>query len=120
MKKAIFLSVAMVLSSVSYADNCARPQNTFDSLYCARKVFFSLDDELNLKYKSLMKKLNKTGKKQLKRSQLAWIRERNSECVVDNAVIVSCAVEMTRERVHFLNDRLHECKSVGCINDNLY
>ncbi len=120
MKKVMLLAIAIVLSSVSYADNCARPQNTFDSLYCARKIFFSLDDELNTKYQSLMKRLDKKGKKQLKRSQLNWIRERNAQCVEGDAVIVSCAVETTRERLHFLDNRLHECKSVGCINDNLY
>lgn len=121
MKKTIFILIMTIFSSYVYADNCARPQNTFDSIYCARKIFFSLDDDLNKSYQLLRKKLNKSGRRLLKQSQLNWIRERNSACVVQsrNAVIVDCAVEMTRERLYFLKDRLHECSSVGCINSKL-
>ncbi len=117
-KKALLMTLALLTTS-AFADNCERPQNTFDSLYCAKKVFFALDDDLNKTYKALRKRLNKSEKKVLKRSQLAWIKERNDLCVNYDAIIVSCAVKMTRQRLHFLKDRLYECKSVGCIKDNL-
>ncbi|PIE44705.1 MAG: hypothetical protein CSA45_05645 [Gammaproteobacteria bacterium] len=121
MKKICCITLLLTAASVAFADNCARPQNTFDSLYCARKIFFSLDDDLNKSYQALRKQLNAEGKARLKNSQLKWIAARNSACVVESrgAVIVDCAVEMTRERLYFLKDRLHECNSVGCINDNL-
>lgn len=119
MKKLLLTILLISLNTVALADNCARPQNTFDSLYCARKIFFSLDDDLNATYKALRKQLNKSGKKRLKSGQIDWINERNNACVNGDAVLVSCAVEMTRSRLYFLKDRLHECKSVGCMYDRL-
>lgn len=119
--KKILTFALFAFASASYADNCARPQNTFDSVYCMKKVFFSLDEDLNKAYKALKTELDEVGTKKLKKTQLAWIKRRNTQCVIEsqNAVIVPCAVEMTRERLHFLQDRLHECTSVGCINDRI-
>lgn len=119
MKKSLLVLSLGLFIFGSYGDNCARPQNTFDSLYCARKIFFSLDDDLNKTYQQLKKTLDTRGKQLLKRGQLDWIAERNRECVNGDAVYVSCAVEKTRQRLYFLKDRLHECQSVGCLNDEL-
>ena len=118
MKKTILIAL-LTVSCVSQADNCERPRNTFDSLYCARKIFFELDDALNQQYKELREKLDGHGKELLKAGQIAWIHDRDESCTNGNAVIVSCAVEKTRQRLQFLQDRNHECDSVGCMNGKL-
>lgn len=111
-------------SAVVYADNCERPRNVFDELYCARKIFFDLDDDLNKYYKLLTAKLTWEQKKLLKKGQIAWINDRDSSCTRFDpngigSVVVSCAVKKTRERLHFLQERYRECKTIGCITSRL-
>ena len=118
------LCLLLAASNVAHADDCERPRNVFDELYCARKIFFDLDDELNRYYKLLMEELNNEQKALLKQGQLAWIKERDSSCTsVDEhgvgSVIVSCAVKTTRERLHFLQERCRECQTVGCMTGKL-
>jgi uncharacterized protein YecT (DUF1311 family) len=121
MKKLLKLFLIGILTgaTAAAADNCERPRNTFDSLYCARKIFFTLDDDLNRYYRLLREQLDAAGTARLKQGQLAWIRDRDSQCTRDNAVIVACAVDRTRERLHFLQERYRECQSVGCMPDRL-
>ncbi len=119
MKKLACLSLVLLSLNV-FADNCERPRNAFDSLYCARKVFFQLDDALNDKYKELRGLINDDQKNMLKSSQIGWIKQRDSKCTVNNrSIIVSCAVKRTRERLTFLENRIFECKGHGCIDNHI-
>ena len=101
-----------------YADNCEHPQDDFDGFYCLNKIYLQTDKNLTKAYKKLRKSLRKKGKKVLKRSQLAWIQDRNDTCSLRQNgyfyVSLSCTTEMTRERTQFLRDRTTECRATGC------
>ena len=50
----------------------------------------------------------------LKKSQLAWIRERDAQCTTDTGIDVQCRLSTTQERNNWLRERLRECKTIGC------
>lgn len=123
MKKLVF-SLLMVASGAALANSaCDVPKNDFDGLYCLNKVYQEADKELNETYKNLSAKLDANGKKALKTGQLAWIETRNSTCSKREAnafyVNLDCATNTTIERSRFLQDRLRECSSAGCMNSKL-
>lgn len=112
---AVALLCGGMLSSVAYADNCDRARNTYDDIYCKNKVFASADAELNRNYKALRAQLNSRQQAILKRAQLNWINQRDRQCVVDEqGVDVDCRLEMTQSRNHWLQERLRECRTIGC------
>ncbi|MDO4768994.1 MAG: lysozyme inhibitor LprI family protein [Brachymonas sp.] len=123
MKKSIALLALLTPFMASANSNCDKPVNDFDGLYCLNKVYVEADKELNARYKELMPFLDSSGKSALKRGQLAWIRQRNNECSRREGnnffVNLDCAARQTIERVQFLQDRLRECKSSGCLNSRL-
>lgn len=124
MKKIRFLVViaflAMVGSSVTYADNCDQARNTYDDIYCTNKVYASADAELNKNYQLLRTKLNSNQKAILKTSQLSWIRDRDNECTTSTGVDVSCRLRTTQERNHWLRERVRECTTIGCKTSALH
>ena len=116
MKRIIGLITGLMLSGLSFADNCDVARNTYDDIYCTNKLYASADHELNKNYQLLRSKINASQKSILKRSQLNWIRERDAECTVDsgNSVNVSCRLQKTQSRNDWLRERLRECKTIGC------
>lgn len=123
MKKLVF-SLLLGASSAAFANSaCDVPKNDFDGLYCLNKVYQEADKELNEAYKNLSAKLDANGKKTLKTGQLAWIANRNKSCSKREAddfyVNLDCATNTTIERARFLEDRLRECSSAGCMNSKL-
>ncbi|MEY4977883.1 MAG: hypothetical protein RLZZ352_153 [Pseudomonadota bacterium] len=113
------LLIALTSAFPAYAQqNCDKPRDDFDSLYCLNKVYVETDAELNSAYKDLVTRLPKDGRSKLKHTQLAWIEQRNAECSrkIDNGFFVnlSCATETTRQRLEFVQERIRECKSSGC------
>lgn len=98
--------------------NCNYPAGSFDQVYCDAKVLIRADDELNVVYQKLLKRLSAAGQATLRQNQRAWMKERNTACVSASGkgtvVYSDCAVEYTTARVNFLNDRLRECLSSGC------
>ncbi|SPL70421.1 lysozyme inhibitor LprI family protein [Acinetobacter stercoris] len=114
MKKILFSLSCLMISSFALADNCDNTRNNFDDIYCTNKVYASADAELNKSYQALRAKLNATQKATLKRSQLAWIRERDSECTHASTVDVQCRLSKTQERNHWLRERIRECNTIGC------
>jgi uncharacterized protein YecT (DUF1311 family) len=122
MKTCIFLLLTL-LSSVAFADNCDKPRDDFDGLYCLNKVYSEADNELNLKYKELKSLLKNNEKKKLAAGQNEWIRFRNDNCSYKDQkgfwVNLNCTKETTVERTNFLNDRIRECKATGCQPSNL-
>lgn len=119
----IFSAALLLSGSVLAGEACDKPKNDFDGLYCLNKVYQEADKELNLNYKTLVPQLDSTGKAQLKRSQLLWLKSRNSDCSRRDGdsflVDLQCATSTTISRAQFLQDRIRECKSSGCLNSKL-
>ncbi len=60
------------------ADACETPRNAFDSVYCRSGEYSQADRELNQEFGTLRKHLNDGQKAPLKKSQIAWIKERDA------------------------------------------
>ena len=122
---ALLTSAVFMLPILSWgAQNCDKPVNDFDGLYCLTKVYLEADKDLNNSYSKLNKVLNNTQKSKLKRGQLAWMRERNNKCSYhddENGFFVNmnCATRITTERVNFLNERVRECSAGSCRDSRL-
>lgn len=115
--QSMLLGVFMLMgSNMAFADNCENARNAYDDIYCTNKIFASADAELNKNYKLLQGKLNTSQKSILKKSQLAWIRERDEQCSdnEERRVFVNCNLEQTQERNAWLIERIRECNTVGC------
>jgi len=122
--KKLFIILALVLfASTASADECAKPKNDFDGVYCLNKNYMETDKKLNESYKKLMAKLDKEGKELLKKGQLLWIEKRNTQCSINDEkgffVNLECAINITKERTNFLDDRYKECTTGKCMNDKL-
>ena len=118
MNKYFFVLLSVLLSSTALADNCDKPRDDFDGLYCLNKVYQESDKEPNVVYKELRTHLNKPEKKALKTTQLAWIKSRNGSCSFrkgrDFYVSLGCTTKMTVDRTNQIRDRVRECKATGC------
>lgn len=123
MKKTVFLLSLMVATSALANEACDKPRNDFDGLYCLNKVYQEADAELNRNYQSLRKMLNAEERKILKRGQIQWIKARDNNCSRhegnDFFVNLDCATNTTIKRSQFLQDRIRECKSSGCLKSRL-
>ena len=123
MKKLFIASLILISFGAMANSACDQPRNDFDGLYCLNKVYQEADIELNKNYKTLRPLLDANGQQALKQGQLAWIRKRNDECSrkEENSFYVNlrCATDTTVERLRFLQDRIRECKSAGCMNSKL-
>ncbi|KAF0812986.1 hypothetical protein IGB42_02382 [Andreprevotia sp. IGB-42] len=124
MKKMLMAAGLLLVSALASANsNCDKPKDDFDGLYCLNKVYLQADKDLNEVYGKLVKQLDADGKAALKKGQLAWISNRNSECSYKDAkgfyVNLDCATRTTTERVQFLTERSRECSSAGCMNSKL-
>lgn len=119
----IFMAAALCSSGVLANSACDKPRDDFDGLYCLNKVYQEADAELNANYKKLVPKLDANGAAALKKSQLAWIAERNESCSRRDDqgffVNLNCATQKTISRAQFLQDRYRECVSSGCQNSKL-
>ena len=119
-----YLLLSLLLPIAAFANsNCDKPVNDFDGLYCLNKVYGEADKELNQKYGQLAPLLDAQGKAALKQGQLAWMKDRNSQCSRQDEtgflVNLGCATRKTVARVEFLQSRIRECKSSGCQNSKL-
>jgi uncharacterized protein YecT (DUF1311 family) len=124
MSLAILTSAAFMFPMLSWgAQNCDKPINDFDGLYCLTKVYWEADKELNNSYTKLNKVLNSTQKSKLTRGQLAWMRNRNDQCSYHDEggfyVNMDCATRTTIKRVNFLNERARECSAGSCRDSRL-
>ncbi len=110
----------LVFGSPAHAQqSCNYPKGTFDQVYCDAKVLVRADDELNVTYQKLLKRLSAGGQQTLRQTQRTWMKERDGTCVATDpkwgsVVYGDCAVQKTTDRLNFLNDRLRECLSSGC------
>ena len=123
MKIWITVAALLVSGSVLAEQACDKPRNDFDGLYCLNKIYQEADKELNTNYQALVALLSSTGKVQLKSSQLQWQKSRNADFSRqdDNSFLVNlrCATDTTISRSQFLQNRIRECKSSGCLESKL-
>ena len=115
---------SLLMPTLAWANsNCDKPNNDFDGLYCLNKIYQQADTELNANYKTLRPMLDSAGQAALKRGQLQWMRTRNQDCSMREKggfyVNLDCATRTTIARSQFLQDRIRECKSAGCLNSRL-
>ena len=112
----LWLLFLIACSGMTFADNCENPRNSYDDIYCTNKIFHDADRELNQNYASLRTYLTDHQKTILKRSQLAWIKQRDTLCASEErrTVFVNCNLEETTLRNAWLRERIRECKTVGC------
>ncbi|HEY4067605.1 MAG TPA: lysozyme inhibitor LprI family protein [Burkholderiaceae bacterium] len=123
--KSLILALSFVLAPLSAfaQQNCDKPKDDFDGLYCLNKIYIETDAELNQAYKELASRLPAGDRPRLKETQLTWIEDRNSSCSkkIDSGFYVnlSCATRATRSRLQVLQERVVECKSSGCLASKL-
>jgi uncharacterized protein YecT (DUF1311 family) len=122
--KHLLVLLALALGGPALADSaCDHVTNDFDGLYCLNKIYLQADADLNTAYKTLVTKLDASGRATLRQHQLQWLAERNASCSMrkDGAFYVDldCATRVTIERVRFLQDRGRECVSSGCMDSRL-
>ena len=123
MRTWIVLTVLLISGSAFAGEACDKPKNDFDGLYCLNKIYQQADKELNANYNILRPLLDNTGKSQLKHTQLLWQQSRNTNCSRHEGrhflVDLQCATNTTISRLQFLQDRIRECKSAGCLNSKV-
>ena len=123
MKPLIMMMTMLVSGSVFAGAACNAPKNDFDGLYCLNKIYQEADDELNAGYQQLMGQLDETGRQILRAKQNTWIKVRNTMCSRHEEahfyVDLSCATTTTIQRAQFIQDRLRECRSTGCLSSKL-
>lgn len=79
-------------------------------LGCFIQDFNKVDKELNVIYKKKMSSLNHIQKIKLKKLQREWIKEKQSNCTVDETnygreshfEAIQCEIDMTKERIAYL------------------
>lgn len=121
------LSFAALATGLLAADlalaACEKPRNAFDSVYCLSTEYAQVDRELNNEFGTLRKMLNDGQKASLKKSQIAWIKDRDAQCSYEREggyfVNLQCAVDKTNERLSVLRERERECQSTGCVDSKL-
>lgn len=117
------LALALFGAALPVLADCDHPKNDFDDLYCLNKVYIQADKDLNDSYGKLQALLDADGKARLKKGQVAWIRSRNDQCSYKDSrgffVNLDCAAQTTIDRNRFLQDRVRECVSAGCMKSKL-
>lgn len=99
--------------------NCDVTGSDFEDVYCLAKTFVKDDDDLNVVYQKLIRRLSPSAQVSLRRYQRAWVERRNTDTSSKDSkagtvIDLDLAVNMTTERFNFLNDRYRECLSSGC------
>jgi uncharacterized protein YecT (DUF1311 family) len=116
--------LALLAAGPAFANSaCDHVTNDFDGLYCLNKVYQQADADLNVAYKQLVGHLDADGRAVLRKHQLQWMAERNVSCSMRKEgafyVELDCATRLTIDRTRFLQDRVRECVSAGCMNSRL-
>jgi uncharacterized protein YecT (DUF1311 family) len=124
MKLSLVAGLILLAPALAFAQqNCDKPRNDFDGLYCLNKIYAQTDADLNQAYKELSEALPEADKNTLKSRQIAWIKQRNATCSrkMDDGFYVNlgCATKTTKERLEVLQERTRECKSSGCLPSKL-
>lgn len=73
----------LLAAGTAVADDCADPKTSSAIGQCLAQDLRHSDDKINLSYQELMRKLDAPVKAELRRSQRAWIKERDADCGTD-------------------------------------
>jgi uncharacterized protein YecT (DUF1311 family) len=123
MKFWIAMAMLLATGNVVAEQACDAPKNDFDGLYCLNKIYQEADKELNTNYQALAGMLDSSGRARLQGGQRIWIRSRDAACSrrEDDKFYVDlrCATQTTIDRSRFLQDRIRECDSTGCLDSRL-
>lgn len=108
------LSLCFFSSAQALAMSCDNPINAYDRTYCAASEMIQLDQDLNEKYVKTLKSLTKEQASIVKKTQIKWIRERDSECSDSGSIEVECVNSKMKARVTTLSQIERECQASGC------
>jgi uncharacterized protein YecT (DUF1311 family) len=100
-------------------DGCANPKTTYDKTYCVAKLFLESDKELNQVYKDLKKAIPKPVQVKLTDVQKEWISYRDTTCESNGTINVQCNFDVNKTRTEYLRDRLRECKTGHCQEEQI-
>lgn len=124
MFKILMFTAALLLTPLAHAAQCDHPRSTLDAIHCKSIVYERADQDLNRAYKALTQRLSARDRITLRKGQRTWLREREQQCTVHSVdqgdgVLANCLLTRTTERTNWLNDRLRECRTVGCLSSKL-
>lgn len=120
-----FPAILMLVTSVWWPGtaqaqtSCDTTSSDFEDVYCDAKTFVKADDDLNVAYQRLIKRLTPQAQATLRQTQRTWVEQRNARSTATDSklgpvIYLSTALDMTTKRINFLNDRYRECVSSGC------
>ena len=99
--------------------NCMNISTHYDKVYCSGKIYNILDDKLNGTYKSLVKKLSKSQKKELKLVQRQWIQNRDNKCATSGSkgvvVNLTCSIRKTTESLYYIREMKNHLKDFSLL-----
>lgn len=108
------LLAQFVLVPAAFSMSCSNPINAYDKTYCASLKMTQLDKEINKQYGKTIKVLKPEQKKQVKKTQIQWIRARDNECSNGGTVAVNCVNDKMTARIELLKSIERECGASGC------
>ncbi|NUG79727.1 DUF1311 domain-containing protein, partial [Acinetobacter bereziniae] len=107
----ILFGNTLAFADTSYQVKCVpNSTNHNDIVGCYIDEYKVVDNKLNTTYKQKMANLKKSNKEELQRLQHIWIKERETQCVVDEANYgreshfdaIQCEIDMIKERINFI------------------
>lgn len=117
MKKTLWVAALCLFSTAPVlAMSCDNPINAYDRTYCAASEMIQLDQNLNQQYSKTMKSLTKEQSSLVKKAQINWIRERDTDCSSAGSISVVCVNDKMKTRIATLSQIERECKASGCTN----
>ncbi|MEN6359817.1 MAG: lysozyme inhibitor LprI family protein [Smithella sp.] len=100
---------------VWFANCVAQDDSSAGQRNCYGNAYGLWDEELNLQYKNLMKRLDASGQKVLKASQASWLKFRDAESKLSDLIVNSREGTMwlivgDSDRMEFIRKRALELK----------
>lgn len=120
MKKVLLVAAIYFGTTLpALAMSCDNPINAYDRTYCAASEMIQLDQNLNEQYGKTMKSLTKEQSSLVKKAQIKWIRERDTDGASEGTIGVDCVNDKMKARIATLSQIERECKASGCSSDLL-
>ncbi len=97
---AVVLALVPILSSQSFAMDCARAKTRMEKAICASPDLAQKDKELNEAYRAMLQTQTFERKSQLTKHQRAWLKEVDKVCEGDK----DCLTQNIEDQKKFLPD----------------
>ncbi len=75
--------IALLAAGIASADDCTDAKTSAAIAQCLAQGLRRSDDKINASYQALITKVDGPAKAELRRSQRAWIKERDADCGTD-------------------------------------